>query len=214
MLRHLEIQRSFVSDIQCPDPKGPNPIQGDVVIKDLVLPNKREHILSGSPQGIRSMKSHLLSLQNVQAARYFHSAEMRLDREADDRLNKIISYFYDYFSDYGSSLWRPVVWIVGSIVVMGMITFWNDSYLLAFSAKEYVGAYSWLVGSELVNRLARACYMATQPLQNPLGIWAGKMLLIPKHVSISIWLVVQALFNIVWIALFVVALRRRFKIYK
>ncbi len=213
-LNHFEMQAGSLLNVNCPPPTGGNPFTGTVVFtKDVFFPRRRNVYILPGPQPYRNMRYHLRSLENAQMANLIHSAELAVEREDDSRMNRILSHFYEWMSDFGSSSLRPLVWQGALFLLSFFLILCSDGAVHASQGPEYE-----LVGWQQVlidpywGPWVRAAYLALQPLVNPIGIFGPRSLLIPRFPWLAVWLSVAGILGIVLLALFIFAIRRRFKI--
>jgi hypothetical protein len=165
------------------------------------------------PQAYRSLWSKLNALGNHQVAGIIRRKEECLEREADSPSNRFFSYLYQYASDFGSSAIRPLLWLLLLLAANTVLVFLTNGADTAQPDEFYKqGWRSLLVQTDLSGRLARAFILALDPITNPLGVFATRTLLVAHHWAVAAWLVLCGLISAVLIALFIFALRRRFKI--
>jgi len=211
-LHSMDMTSGCILGLSCPPPGSKNPISGDISFVNVFFPrNTKDYLLSGA-QAYRSLRHHLTSLQNIQAANLIRSAELAVERESDYGTNKWLSRLYELFSDFGSSTWRPIAWLFGFFVVSSLVIFFTSGAVQGIpDAVIYSGWRSALIKPD--DNLFRTVYLASQPIINPLGIFSPKALLVPKNGWIFTLLLFQGLFSPVWIALFIFAVRRRFRLH-
>ncbi|TAM45589.1 MAG: hypothetical protein EPN55_07795 [Gammaproteobacteria bacterium] len=213
-IKSLSMKGGCILDIECPIPEKQSPFIGPVAFDTTVfLPRTRSGYLIRDVQAYKNMRGHLKKLENQQSAALFHSAELALEREYDGRTNKFLSILYEWFSDFGSSTLRPVIWLLVLYVLSLAIIFASDATALPTNADQnYFGWQKSLVESGLGGRFTRAVYLAAQPVINPLGIFGIKILVTPSNGLLALWLSFHGLLSVVLIALFVFAIRRRFRL--
>lgn len=210
-VRNFDISGGCIFNLDCPPPDGENPFTGSIMLNDVFFPRStRTYPISG-PQPYRNLRSHLSTLHNVAGTNVVHAAEQAIERETDTSWNKILSYLYEMFSDFGSSPIRPIAWLVGLSLFSVLLIYLFDGADLAVETSAYRGWQTLLIDSGVSGRIARSFVLGFQPITNPLGILGTKTLLVPKSVGLSIWLGIQGLASAVFVALFILALRRRFK---
>ena len=121
-----------------------------------------------------------------------------------------MSVLYQLFSDFGLSAFRPIGWLIALYLVSVIVVWATDSATL-LEGERYLGWRSILQWEDWLGSLWRALVMSAQPVANPIGIFRGGTLLVPEYVWLAIWLKVQGLFSIILVAIFIFAVRRRFK---
>lgn len=206
----LEMNGGSLLKIGCPPPSERSPFIGSVSFKRVFLPKNRRRYLQCGPQPYRNMRHHLKALENAQMANLFHSAELAVEREDDTRTNKLLSWCYSLFSDYGSSAFRPLAWLIGMYAVSVVVIYLSGGADIAATA-DLVGWKSALAEERMYSRIVRSLFLALQPIVNPLQIFGTKSLVEPKSGSIFVFMVLQSLLSVIWIALAIFAIRRRFK---
>jgi hypothetical protein len=128
-------------------------------------------------------------------------------------MNRLLSHLYEWMSDFGSSALRPLVWQVVLFALSFSLILGSDGAVQASRdpASELIGWQQILIDPRW-GTFARAAYLALQPLVNPIGIFGPRSLLIPRFPWLAVWLSVAGILGIVLLALFIFAIRRRFKI--
>ncbi len=125
--------------------------------------------------------------------------------------SRLISALYEYLSDYGSSVARPALYFIALMMFTFAITLCFDGATYANSDEPY-GWQQGLIGSDYEAQLMRSLVLTGQATLNPLGIFATKVLLVAKTGLLAFWLTVHGLISTILIALFIFAVRRKFKI--
>jgi hypothetical protein len=213
-----EMTGGCLLNIKCPAPWQENPITGSFSLDNTVfLPrkskNKSEASFLDGPQPYRNLRAHLMNLQNNQTANLVHSLELAVERETESGwFNKLLSWLYEKFSDYGSSTLRPTACFFGILVFSWVLGFIDGGGSPALGLEEYTGWRSVLLQENLCGRTMRAIVLGSQSVVNPLGIFGSKNLLVPNHIWLASFSVILGLFSAIFIALFIFAIRRRFKI--
>ena len=211
-VRSLKMDGGCILDIACPPPGAKSPITGDVAFSNVFFPRNTEDYLLSGAQAYRSFRHHLMTLQNIQAANLIRSAELAVERESDRGMNQYLGLLYEWFSDYGSSTWRPLAWLTGAFLLsLSAIYCSNGATQGLPDSAMYAGWRSVLIEHD--GNVWQALYLAFQPIINPLGIFSSKALLVPRHGWLAFLLMVQGLLSPVWIALFIFAVRRRFRLH-
>ena len=211
LLRHFDMRGGCILNIECNPPWKDSPFTGSVTMSDVFLPRKPMEGFIRTPQPYRNLRAHLRSLENSQGANLLHSAELAIERESDNKTNKVLSHAYELFSDFGSSASRPLIWLFLLWLVSFVTAFISDGAALAYAANDYTGWRSLLMCNDLAGRGLRAAVLSFQQLASPLTIIGAKPLLIPKYLLLAVWAAIHSLFSAVLIALLILAIRRRFK---
>lgn len=213
-LSHFEMQGGSLLNVNSPPPLGGNPFTGTVSFtKDVFFPRRRNIYILPGPQPYRNMRSHLRSLENAQMANLIHSAELAVEREDDSPMNQLLSHLYEWMSDFGASALRPLVWQGVLFILSFSLILGSDGAVQASRdpASELAGWQQVLIDPRW-GACARAAYLAVQPLVNPIGIFGPRSLLIPQSPWLALWLSLAGILGIILLALFIFAIRRRFKI--
>jgi hypothetical protein len=174
------------------------------------LPRVPHKYLITGPQPYRNLRSHLRKLENSQAANFLNSAELAMERHTDRRTNRLLSRLYELFSDYGGSTLRPVLWL---------LALWCISFVMVFAADgaqcvtgvDYTGWREVLKEPGYSGRAWKALVLSGQQIGSPLTLLGAKTLLVPTTWWLAGWSVVHSLLSVILIALFLLAVRRRFK---
>ena len=122
-------------------------------------------------------------------------------------------YLYQWFSNYGSSAIRPIIWL---FVFAGITATWSYTTNGAMPVIRTPILGDWResvykCGNE-GNRY-RSLILAAQPMVNPLSIFGTKSVVVPKTKKLAFWISVQSILSVVMIALSIFAIRRRFKLH-
>ncbi len=162
-------------------------------------------------QSYRNMRSHMLALENTPMVNRFHTLEQATERRLDGLgFNRFVSWLYEKLSDYGSSAFRPVLWLVAMTITTGTLIYCFDGAVQA-QPEDYRGWQEALEGYDAWPAIERAFVLTMQATLNPLGIFGIKGLLIARYEWLALWLSFHGLATAVLVALFVFAIRRRFK---
>jgi hypothetical protein len=200
-----------ILNIQCNTPDGDNPIAGSATFKKIYFPRKVGLRLKG-PQPYRNMRSHMERLQNVPAASLFFALEQTVDRKSIHlfSLDRLISWIYSLLSNYGTSVQRPFWAFVFLLILSSVLVYEFDGALIA----EPADLHGWqvsMLGDGIGAQLTRAVTLVGQATLNPLGVFGQRGLLIANSGPLEIWLIAHGIYSILFLALFLLALRRRFK---
>lgn len=207
---YFDMRDGSILNIVCEPAGQANPFTGPVSLREVFLPRASINDFLKGPQPYRNLRSHFLSLGNVQAASLVNAAELAVEREEEgSQTLKAMSVLYQVFSDFGLSAFRPIAWLFALFLVSAVVTFTYDGAVLV--DKSPPGWYSILEEQGWTGRIAQAIVMAWQPVTNPLGIRGSGTLLVPDYPLLAIWLEIQSVLSLTLIALFVFALRRRLK---
>ncbi len=210
--QHFEMTGGGIFNIDCPPPDGENPFTGSVIFgRDVFLPRSTKRYPIEGPQPYRNLQAHLLKLENGPAVSFIRAAEQAIERETDTRFNKFLSYLYQWFSNYGSSTLRPVIWLAFLLAFNIWLIYQTDGATRAFPDEFYVGWRENLLDTGNSGSISRAALLALQSILNPFGIFGARAMVVAETGLLNIWLGISGLFSAVLIALLILALRRRFK---
>lgn len=213
-LSDTSISRGGILHFEIPPLSPGQPFSGSFVLsRKTYLPTRSIPGFIQGPQSYRNLIHHLSNMGNHLAANIVRRKEECLEREADSRSNTFFSYLYQYASDFGTSPLRPLMWFGLLFVTNTFIVLWNDGASTTQEATFYeIGWRELLVQTDCTGRFARAVVLALDSITNPLGIFGARSLLTAHHWALHTWLGLSGLMSTTLIALFIFALRRRFKI--
>jgi hypothetical protein len=210
-VRDFDFRGGIVLDIKCPPPTGESPFTGSVYFdRKVYLPRKPGAGLAG-PQPYRNLRAHMQRLENAPMVSLFHSLEQAVERQNQSWFSRIIRRLYGVLSDYGSSAGRPLFWFVILLTSTFGVLFWSDGAAINQLVSQK-GWYSELFTEGLTSRGWRAFVATISATVNPLGILGTTSLVVPKYAWVTVWLPIHGLLAAIFVVLFVLALRRRFKI--
>ena len=211
VIRYLKVENGCILNFDCPTPGKTNPINGPVIFKNVFLPkNTRDYLLKDA-QPYRNLRHFLREIENNQMSNFIHSAEMAVERENEPFVNKLVSYFYQGISDYGSSWFRPLVWLIA-------LTLLSTAFIFCFDGAQvrpdisYEGWQSELVGNNDCAKLKRSLYLSAQSTYNLFSLFRSQAIILPSNGLVAFLTWLQTIFSIIIIALMIFAIRRRFKI--
>lgn len=207
----FEMHGGAVLNIECSEPSGRVPFTGSVFFDQSVyFPRAPGRYLKG-PQPYRNMRAHMLKLENTPMVSRFHTLEQATERKMEGYgFHRGISALYELLSDYGSSALRPFLWFILLFAVTALAVFLTDGATHA-DAQELSGWQNSLKGDDWSAQAIRAFVLTGQSTLNPLGIFGVKGLLVAKTGLLALWLSFHGLLSAIFIALFIFAVRRRFK---
>jgi hypothetical protein len=209
--RLFEVRGGGILNIQSPPPTAENPFTGSVHFdKHVYLPRRSNDWLKG-PQSYRNMRSHMLKLENNPMVTRFHRLEQLLERETADPFDNLISWVYSGLSGFGSSTLKPVLCFAALLVLTFLFALWGG--VAAAHPDDLVGwqralidHYAW--GASL----RRAVTLTAQSTINPVGVFGTRAAVYAQNGWLASWLVLHGLLSAILVALFAIAVRRRFKI--
>lgn len=207
-ITNLEVQGGCVLTIKCAPAHGENPFKGSVLFQRVYFPRNPGFRLADA-QPYRNMRAHMQKNENTPMAALFHTLEQAVERKQDTSLfARFVSWSYEIFSDYGSSLTRPAIWFFCLIFLSCVILFLTDGVAAGDNL------HAWQAGLGHTGhwrQLQRAILLSLQGTLNPLGIFGTSGMVAPRYGWLAAWMFFHSLLSTIFAALFVLALRRRFK---
>lgn len=207
----LQVSGGGIYRIFCRAP-GTNPFGGSVHFdRSVYFPRSIE----GAPervQAYRNMRAHMLELENTLMVNRFHTLEQATERRLDRRytFQRFVSWLYEMLSDYGASALRPLLWFLALLCLTTAILYLSDG-VETVSADEFRGWQTALIGHSRSAAIHRAVALTMQSTLNPFGIFGPKGLVVARCSALEPWLLFHGLATTVLAALFILAIRRRFK---
>ena len=113
------------------------PFGEDVIFHDVVfagMPEDSAHI-----QSFRNVRRHLAELDNIQAESAVHAKLLRMERKHETGFNRLVSALYDLASEYGSSTFRPMLWLILLTCFFTLLIFATGSAATLNDENLYVG---------------------------------------------------------------------------
>ena len=205
----IHMEGGCVLNIQVAAPGNNNPLTGSVNFANTFFPRNKFEYLLASAQPYRNMRHHLRAIENGHMANLFHSAELAVERADDPIFNKLLSYLYEKLSDFGSSALRPLMYWFGLLIATTIVIYVFDGAIPAFDDKTvYIG---WRHGLIEGCEFTKASYLSFRSMINPLGLFGTRELIIPANGKLMMLLSLVGLTSVMLITLFILAVRRRFK---
>lgn len=134
-----------------------------------------------------------------------------MERETDSWPGWFLSHLYELGSDFGASIGRPLLLLVGLWLAMGLLIYFADGAMCALPVESYIGWRAVLIEPDIIGQIARAALLAVQPITNPLGVFGFKALMLAKYGWLNLVLLLDGIVSAALLALFFLAARRRFK---
>jgi hypothetical protein len=176
------------------------------------LPRDARYNVKNS-QPYRNMRAHLSRLNNVPAAGIIHSAELGFDRRTERFPGNVLSLLYERGSDYGSSIGMPLAWFVAFLLISTAFLGISDSVVVTRHHDDMVGTWQEVLFSQdWIGRIARAAMYSVQSVFNPLGVFGSRNLLAASTGVTALIAGLLCLGATLALALFVLALRRHFRL--
>lgn len=166
----------------------------------------------GGLTALRSLLQNLENTHNSEAAHYVRGRVLRAEHPTTQGFMRVVSWFYGVSCDYGLQPWRAFVAIgvlFALVVAVGTITQGvgvNPQYL---KGAELAGWQQYLQGG--YGAFWSSCYLALKTLINPLSLFDARSLVVP-NIPTFIAAFIQAVLNVLLVAVIILSVRRRFKI--
>ncbi len=215
IIESLNVTNGFILEFTCPPPHKINPFNGSVEFNNVYFPTNKEKLIYRDAQPFRNMRYHMKMLENTPMSNFFHTLELRAERNNDTQTNKAFSYLYDWFSGYGSSILKPFLWLLGFWLTSVTLFYFTDGLTTLETTKTnnlYIGWRSIFLESGQWATLSKAMYHSLIDIANPLGIFGAKSLLVPTNGWLAAWSIFHSLFSVIFITLTILSIRRRFKL--
>jgi len=217
-LSNLVVKGGGFLDFDLPQPGGANPFLGAVVFNSIYLPRSTSGVPLEGAQQYRNLRSHLLDLQDLRSAGVVHAAEQAVERETDGWFSWSLSWLYQLASDFGYSPLRPVLWFFAvwiGLAALLMITGAALSTVGCEPLEDVIGWRQTLCAEGVAGDLARATALsAPQPFSilAALAVPGRQVAIIAESFWVDALLVLSGLISTVLLALFIFAVRRRFRL--
>jgi hypothetical protein len=206
----FEIYGGMIFNIICSPPASELPFNGSVHFdRSVYLPKKSNEQMRGA-QAYRNLRSHMAKLENTPMVSRFNRLEQLVERERQTRFDRSISNLYQLLSDYGSSSLRPVLWFILLFLITFVLVLRVDGADKG-NPNELAGWQTTLFKEGLAPEVERAFVLTMQSTLNPVGVFGTKGLIVAKYDWLAGWLILHGLLSALFIALFIFAVRRRFK---
>ncbi|MDH5328270.1 MAG: hypothetical protein OEZ68_22005 [Gammaproteobacteria bacterium] len=214
VINNFKIHSGFVGNMECPPPGSNNPFSGSIKFSNNTdFPTKPIDGFIQGAQPYKNIQHHLRALDNNLAADIFHSLEMRMERHYDSRWSNVFNWFYGAISNYGASIGRPILWLVGLFLLTSVAIYGIDGTEKAASDDQYHGWQRKLIDPDKNDaRMAKAFYLTASYTVNPLGVFKTKNLVVPKDYLALAISTVYSVFSSASFTLLILAIRRRFKL--
>jgi hypothetical protein len=161
-------------------------------------------------QHMRTLRGKLTDIHNYDPAGIVHAVDLRNSRRRLGHLECFISRLYDEGSAYGTESWRAATWVIIAMALNFDFLMLSDGTAVGRTTdlrgwQEYLstGSYSpaW-----------RAAYLAFAQTFNPAGLFGPLSLVVTKHPWIALISSFIGLVGTGAFALFLLAVRRRFRL--
>lgn len=232
----LGVNNSEIHSIQCPPANGPNPFTGNVSFTKTRFPiSEEESALFPGSQHFHNLRHHLEKLENTLEAQKMRALELAADRKYETPVNKAVSWYQYYSTNYGLYSGLPLLAAVAVYFLMVFLVFvfgWAELgiqlqpnmsgqimpsyYDVGWRAtlKNESASCFWLWGmTPQCGNWPRALLLPGQYILNPFGIFSVHSLLVAKSGWVNVILTFSGLFCDILIATGLLAIRKRFKLH-
>ena len=140
------------------------------------------------------------------------AAELAVERQPDSPWNNFLSISYEALSNSGSSSALPLAWLAYffALTILILVTF--DWAVPGKGEDEYVGWQKTLSAPGQKGKYANAVVLSAYATTTPLGMFRTRALVAPANWYANVWTVIHGVLSAVLITLFILAIRRRFKL--
>jgi hypothetical protein len=184
---------------------GSNPgLIGPVTFQNVTLPTDQSEI-----QSLRTLRAALTRIHNTVPAGIVHAAELRLERERQGLLEESLSWLYDLASVYGTSIVRPLEYFISFVFLNIGVLYATDATRVV--PRELIGWQSVLEYDQYAP-FYRAAALTVGQVLNPLGTFGGAPLIVITKPWIAGVSTVNCALATFTLALFILAVRRRFRL--
>jgi hypothetical protein len=197
-LRHSDIRKLTITQHE--------PLAGPVSIRRVSFPKE-----DASVHSLRRLRAELVRSHNLDSAGPVHAAEQRLNRRYLDRTDAVFNVLYDLTSAYGSSTLKPLDWFLGLASANFALLVCTDGTALTVDRSPSGWQHS-LFGATPTASAARATYLTVNQIFSPLGIFGTNPLVVAANPWIALASIFICFLATVCLGLFVLALRRRFRL--
>jgi len=179
----------------------------------LWLPRKDRYFAAVSTQLYREVALTCRKLGNRQVEAIFDAAVMSLERKNEPFWPRLFSNLYMMFSDYGANAGRPVLWFVG-VMLLSILSVILFDAVEPTKTEGLVGWTAGLVGEGWWARVQRAVSITLYHMSIIGPVFgAGEALpLVAKTGLAKLFLASVSVFSGLQITLFILALRKKFRI--
>lgn len=209
--RMLHLKDTTVLGVTCPPAGTRNPFLGSAKFENAVFSTDEK--VRSDVQQYRNLRHHLMSLQDLDAAGLVQRVVLIAERElSPSKWYRFFSRGYEGLSDFGNSVARPLGWWAFGLAGTILLIFFLDGSTLHQDLKLPEG--SWhnnLIQPGNLGEFYRAAILALDAWTGPFGVIFGQDVVAAKTVLASILTTIARLLSTTLFALFILALRRKFR---
>lgn len=207
----LRLRDTTILGVTCPPAGVRNPFLGSAKFENVDFSADKE--VRSDVQGYRNLRHHLMNLQDLEAAGLVQRVVLIGERElSGSKWYRFFSWCYQALSDFGNSVARPLGWwVFGSVGTIGLIFFMNGTALNPELALPEGSWHHNLTQPGCLSEFYRASILALDAWAGPFGVIFGQDVVAAKTIVASFLMVSARLLSTTLFALFLLALRRKFR---
>jgi hypothetical protein len=160
-------------------------------------------------QWLRDVREALTARNNLVAAGIFHASELKLSRHKGGVTHWLFSWAYEAVSNFGNSILRPIVCFLMTLLALATLAYVVGTEVTR--PDELKGWQRELKEDQCSAQLLRAAVYAVQSI-NPLNLFASQPLIVMCSKLGALAGFILSISGIAAVALFLLSLRRRFKL--
>ena len=164
-------------------------------------------------QSYQGLRSYLEEKEDPLSAAYLRIFELRAQRSRDKLVTRLFSYLYDFGARYGEDATRPVWFFLGIWLLTGLAVYLLDGGVTPLQLSQYDGWHHAFVGNDNWARIARSWWLPFQATFNPIGIFGTRQPVIAQYGGTQILVSVAGIFNLGFLLMAIMAIRKRFKLH-
>ncbi|MBN9498280.1 MAG: hypothetical protein J0H39_16110 [Alphaproteobacteria bacterium] len=216
-LRVFRSVGGYALDLALPAANEGNPFVGEVTITDTQFPARSWGLPLLTAQAYRNMQAHLTALKNVPLRDHFHALELRFERtEGGWNFQGLMSWIYDWTSNYGQSAGRPMVWLFVLAALSAAFSYCFDlAVFVEESPKGWREIFTLCEPTayrfDVTCNALKAAFLSVSQITNPLGLFNKEPIIVARDWWWALALTVQGLVSAVLVALTLLAIRRKFR---
>lgn len=204
----IVVRGGAVLGVTCAAAHEETPFTASVNFKNVYFPREPGDRLTDA-QPYRNLRAHMMRLENTPMLSLFHTLEQAVERKQEtNTFNRFVSWMYELLSDYGSSIGRPAAWFLSLMVLTCLVM---ASFGGAAPGRDLRAWQLGLANTSHWRAVERSALLTLQGTLNPLGIFGTSMAVAPASGWAAAWMFVHSVLSTILAALFILALRRRFK---
>jgi hypothetical protein len=201
-IHRLEIRNTKIQDLRLGGESGPQ-IYGPVDLRKVKFSDDHAQL-----QHFRTLRKKLTEIHSLDAAGIVHAAELKISGKTLGFLDGMISDLYAVGSKYGTDSSRALLCMALAIGSNVLFLWLSDGTTVS---RNLVGWQEFLDG-RMYSGLLRASYLAVGQTFNPGGLFGPLSLVVTTNPLVGIVSTVLGLLGTAALALFLLAIRRKFRL--